>query len=119
MKVYHQLINQIALISDTIRYVAIYEDNQLSCWQKDGLENASSSNSDKYEELIVNPTLLKIVSQRGNIDCGGLDYVVVKYGNFFQLIIGFGDGHLSVCIDNSTNPVEIECRIRKILNKKS
>ena len=41
----------------------------------------------RYEELLVNPTLLELTRQRGNIDCGGLEYLVIRYGNFFQLVL--------------------------------
>ena len=64
------LKEKIFTISKNIRYVAIYADDKLISSERPGLENTSSSESDKYEELIVNPTLLKLVTQRGNIDCG-------------------------------------------------
>lgn len=80
------MIEKISHIFDSISYVAIYRDNNLENWQQDDLNEPSSSDSDKYEELLVNPTILKIAKQRGNIDCGGLDFVVIKYGSFFQLI---------------------------------
>jgi hypothetical protein len=68
----------------------------LQSHQRPGLENASASESDKYEELIVNPTLLKCATQRGNIDCGGLRGLVVAYGSFLELMIPISGGHLSV-----------------------
>ena len=55
------LKTQIFSISDAIRYVAIYADDKLISGEKPGIDNTSSSESDKYEELIVNPTLLKLV----------------------------------------------------------
>jgi hypothetical protein len=81
-----------------VRYVATYLDGRLELNQRDGIANASASESDKYEELIVNPTLVKLLQQRGNIDCGGMDYVVVRYGNFFELIQPAPLGHVSVGI---------------------
>ena len=50
------------------------------------MAGASSSGSDRYEELLANPAVLTLLSQRGEIDCGGLRYVLVRYGNFFQLV---------------------------------
>jgi hypothetical protein len=73
------LKEKIFAISKSIRYVAIYSNNKLISSQRPELENASSSESDKYEELIVNPTLLKLITQRGNIDCGGMNYVIIRY----------------------------------------
>ncbi len=70
------LKHQLFSLSGDIRYVAIYADGKLISGEKPSLANTSSSESDKYEELIVNPTLLKLVIQRGNIDCGGVEYVI-------------------------------------------
>jgi hypothetical protein len=61
------LSKEILQISPDIRYVAIYVQDKLLSTQRPDLKDASNSESDKYEELIVNPTLLKLVTQRGNI----------------------------------------------------
>jgi hypothetical protein len=52
-------------ISNEVRYVALYLDGQLTLQERPGLANSSAAESDKYEELIVNPTLLTLVQQRG------------------------------------------------------
>ncbi|MBW2001828.1 MAG: hypothetical protein JRI30_04860, partial [Deltaproteobacteria bacterium] len=72
------MIEDIFAISDNIRYVAIYRDGKLEIRSKGGTEGASSLETDRYEELLVNPTLIKLASQRGNIDCGGLEYLIVR-----------------------------------------
>jgi len=64
----NKMIDEIFAISDDIRYVAIYRDGHLKTQSKDKKEGASSSESDKYEELLANPIILKAASQRGNID---------------------------------------------------
>ena len=79
------MIESIFKLSDSIRYVAVYKNGQLESKSKSHTIGASSSESDRYEELLVNPTLLKLASQRGDIDCGGLDYILVRYGNFFSV----------------------------------
>ena len=43
---------------EAVRYVATYVDGRVDLHQRDGLVNASAPESDQYEELIVNPTLL-------------------------------------------------------------
>lgn len=111
----NKLIEKISLISDSIRYVAIYQDNNLESWQRADLNESSSSDSDKYEELLVNPTILKIAKQRGDIDCGGLDFVIIKYGSFFQLIREIKNGHISICIDKNENPISIEHEINNMI----
>ena len=64
-------------ISPDIRYVAVAHGQQVQKRSRPGLHNASSSDSDLYEELLVNPTLLTLATQRGNIDCGGLRYLII------------------------------------------
>ena len=98
-KLAKKLINQ---FSD-VRYIAIYDNNELFTFEKEGLVNNSSHETDKYEELLVNPTLLKLTTQRGNIDCGGLDFLIVSYGNFYQLVKSTKNGHISICIDKKAD----------------
>jgi hypothetical protein len=92
-------------ISPDIRYVAIYRNGELFRQQRDDIDAASDSESDRYEELLVNPTLLTLVRQRGDIDCGGAQFVVVGYGNFLQLVIALPDGHVSICFEKTANPL--------------
>lgn len=86
-----------------IRYVAIYTDNELISKQKSQLMDSSDVDTDKYEELLVNPTLLTLARQRGNIDCGGLRFIIIGYGNFFQLITEVAGGHISICLKKNSD----------------
>ena len=81
------LHDDVFAISPDIRYVAAAHGQQVQMRSRPDLHNASSSDSDLYEELLVNPTLLTLATQRGNIDCGGLRYLIVGYGHFHQLVI--------------------------------
>ena len=101
------LKEKIFAISKDIRYVAIYSDEKLISSERPGIENTSSSESDKYEELIVNPTLLKLVTQRGNIDCGGARFVIIRYGSFYEFVMPLKNGHLSVGIESKSNLMDI------------
>jgi len=109
--------NEIFALSEAVRYVAIYRDGQLTKRSRSGTSAASGEESDTYEELLVNPTLLKLASQRGNIDCGGLDYLIVRYGNFFQFVLPAPWGHVSVCFEPSADPValgqQVACIVRR------
>ena len=113
------MIEQIFKLSDSIRYVARYKDGQLESRSKSNTQGASSSQSDQYEELLVNPTLLKLASQRGNIDCGGLEYVLVRYGNFFQFVLPTSWGHVSVCIEADADPIQIGARVKQLVHAES
>jgi hypothetical protein len=107
-------IDQIFAVSGAVRYVALYRGGELVSRQRGGISDASSAESDRYEELFVNPTLLTLVRQRGNLDCGGAQYVVVRYGNFYQLVIDLPDGHASVSFELSSNPLDHVEAIRAI-----
>ena len=85
--------------------------------QQAGTTGASSSESDKYEELIVNPAILTLVKQRGNIDCGGAEFVLIRYGNFFQFLLPIEGGHISVCIEPYADPLELLAPIRAALSQ--
>src|SRR5215468_5217792 len=93
-------------ISPDIRYVAVADGQQVQMRSRPDLLNASSSESDRYEELLVNPTLLTLATQRGNIDCGGLRYLVVGYGHFHMLVVPSGTGHVGVGFELTANPTD-------------
>jgi hypothetical protein len=95
----HEIARHIFDALPEARYVALYVAGELQMDQRPSLLNASAHESDRYEELLVNPTLLKLLTQRGEIDCGGFEYVVVRYGNFYQFIAPVHEGHISVALE--------------------
>jgi L-amino acid N-acyltransferase YncA len=107
------MIQKIFSISKDIRYVAVYRDGRLEMKSREAVAEASSPESDRYEELLVNPALITLASQRGNIDCGGLDYLIVRYGRFFQFVLPTEWGHVSVCIERAADPVAIGEQIKR------
>jgi hypothetical protein len=72
------IVSRIFALGAHVRYVAVAEGQDVAMCEREGLGGASSSDSDRYEELLVNPTLIGLARQRGEIDCGGLDYLVVR-----------------------------------------
>ncbi len=102
-------------VSAAVRYVAIYRRGKLYAAQRPDIENASASESDKYEELIVNPTLLTLLAQRGDIDCGGLRFVLVRYGNFYQLVRSINGGHVSIGIQPDGDPMALVSQLDSVL----
>jgi len=111
------MINEIFALSSDVRYAAIYRDGHLETKSKEGTIDASGSESDRYEELLVNPTLLTLATQRGNIDCGGLDYLIIKYGNFFQFVLPTSWGHVSVCIEKNADPVALGLKVKSSIKE--
>ena len=102
----NDLHDDVFAISPGIRYVAAAHGEQLEMRSRPDLQNASSSNSDLYEELLVNPTLLTLATRRGNIDCGGLRYLIVGYGHFEMLVIPTSAGHVGVGFELGANPAD-------------
>jgi hypothetical protein len=109
---FDDLADALFAVSPAIRYVARGRGQDIQLRERAGLAGASSSESDRYEELLVNPTLLTLARLRGEIDCGGLDYLVVAYGKFFQLVLPVEGGHVSVAIERSASPTELVEPIR-------
>jgi hypothetical protein len=101
------LVEFIFSVSPDVRYVAVYSEGKLVTSSRPELINSSSSESDKYEELIVNPTLLTLVTQRGNIDCGGAEFVLIRYGNFYEYVKPIPKGHISVGMQLEADPLGI------------
>lgn len=100
-----------------IRYVALYLEDQLIFKQKESTPESSSGETDQFEEILVNPTLLKLAEQRGNIDCGGLNHIIIGYGNFYQLIKSIPHGHISICLKKSVDLNALPNKIFHYLNK--
>ena len=106
-------------LSDNIRYVAVYKNGQLESKSKSSTLGASSSESDRYEELLVNPTLIKLASQHGNIDCGDPDYILVRYGNIFQFVLPENWDHVSVCVEANADPIQFGAQIKSMVHSAS
>ncbi len=99
-----------------IRYAAIGRAQAVVSESREELDGASAASSDFFEELLVNPALLLLARQRGELDCGGLRYVVVAYGNFNQLVIPLGPGaHLSVALELSVDAQRLASELTAVI----
>ncbi len=112
-----QVTQEILNASPDVRYAALYKDGRLETSAKSGTAGASAGESDKYEELLVNPAVLKLVTQRGNIDCGGARFVLIRYGNFFQWIQPVRGGHVSICLEPAADPIRLGTSLEAILRR--
>jgi hypothetical protein len=101
------LCDEIFSLSPHVRYVALARGGEPTLRERPGLIGASAAESDRYEELLVNPTLLTLLERRGRIDCGGLAYVIIRYGNFFQILHSVPGGHLSVAVEPQGEPLAV------------
>ncbi|MEM7416651.1 MAG: hypothetical protein AAF389_14190 [Gemmatimonadota bacterium] len=101
---------------DAFRYVAVHDGVEVVTVVQEGSADQSSVETDRYEELLVNPTVLTILERRGDIDCGGLEFVVIRYGHFFQVIRRLTPvGHVSVAVDPDGDPLRASERIREAI----
>ena len=114
----NQIIDDLFNFLLEIRYVAIYQNDELTFKQRKQTSDSSSSDTDEYEELLVNPTLLTIARQRGNIDCGGLKFIIVGYGNFYQLVKEIKNGHISICLEKNVDLTIVPEKIFEFLKSK-
>jgi hypothetical protein len=103
-------------LTSAVRYVAFYQDGDLFMHKRPGIGKPTASESDRYEELLVNPTILTLASKRGNIDCGGLEYIIVRYGSFSQFIAPANGGHVSIAFGLEANPIAYADTVIDILS---
>ena len=111
-----RIIDACFAASPNVRYVAVYLEGKVALRSRADVQLLGSDESDKYEEIIVNPTLLKLVTQRGNIDCGGVQHVVVRYGMFSAFILPVGEGHVTVSFELDSNLDEETARITAVIH---
>lgn len=95
-------------LESRIRYVAVNQNGRIvEMEQSPRHVSHNPQDTDLMEELVVNPIVLEITSRRGNLDLGGVRYVVIRYGTQYQLVMPYGAGHLSIGINLADDPVSI------------
>jgi hypothetical protein len=100
-----------------IGYVALCSGQEVLLRTAPGLVSTTTEETNFYEELLVNPTLLKLASQRANLDCEGLRYIAIGYGKFVQLIMSMRDGHVSIGVSRRANVGELAARVQLLLEE--
>ncbi len=110
------LLDTLLELDPAVRYVAVGRGQSVVTRVRGGLAGASSAESDRYEELLVNPTLVTLARQRGEIDCGGLRFLLVGYGNFHQLVVPLADGHVSIAFELAADPLALLPAVRAVLD---
>jgi hypothetical protein len=54
---------------------------------------------------------------RGAIDCGGLQFLIIRHGSFFQIVHPARGGHVSVAVEPSGDPLAVVARVREALQR--
>lgn len=88
---------QLFKLESKIRYVAVNQNGVIMETEQSPQHSTYNPHeTDRMEELIVNPIVLEITSRRGNIDMNGIRSVVIKYGTQNQLLLPYKEGHISI-----------------------
>lgn len=91
-----------------VRYVAVNQNGRIEeMTQSPAHPTYNPHDTDRIEELVVNPIVLEITRRRGMLDMGGVRHVVIRYGTQYQLLIPYREGHLSVGVELHDDPYEI------------
>ncbi|MGH9898225.1 MAG: hypothetical protein ACRD63_02810 [Pyrinomonadaceae bacterium] len=108
---------QLFQLDENIRYVAVNQRGKIvEMQQNPKLPTGNSHDTDRIEELIVNPTLLGLAKRRGELDLDGIRYLIIRYGILNQLVFPYKQGHISVGIELNANVAEIARKIAQSLS---
>jgi hypothetical protein len=111
-----KLSTRLFSLEPKIRYVAVNQNGRIVEMEQSGSHPTyNPHDTDRMEELIVNPAVLGITSRRGNIDMDGIRYVVIRYGTQYQLIMPYLEGHLSIGVELEDNPLENASKVAAAL----
>lgn len=103
-------------LDPNIRYVAVNQLGRIvEMEQNPNWPSHNPVETDRMEELIVNPAVLELAKRRGDLDLDGVRYVVMRYGVQYQLLFPFGEGHLSVGVESEADPTEVARKVAEAL----
>ena len=108
---------QLFELEPKIRYVAVNQNGKIVEMEQSGQHPTyNPQETDRIEELIVNPIVLEITARRGNIDMNGIRYVVIRYGTQYQLLLPYKEGHISIGVELEDDPTGIARKVAEHLN---
>jgi hypothetical protein len=68
-------------------------------------------------DRLIDSLLALSPKARGEIDCGGLDHVWIRYGNFWTGLFPTDSGHVNVGLEPDAVPTDLDARIRGALER--
>jgi hypothetical protein len=111
-----KLSERLFCLDPRIRYVALNQKSEIKEMQQSPRHPSyNPAESDRIEELIVNPIVLEITARRGNLDMDGIRYVVIRYGTQYQVLLPYRDGHLSIGVNLEDDPSDIARKVADAL----
>ena len=100
-----------------IRYVSINRNGTIvEMTQNPDLPMYNPHDTDRTEELVVNPTVLDLLRRRGSLDQYGVKFVVIHYDEFYQVVMPYEDGHLSIGVELTADVIDVVKRVTKLLD---
>ena len=107
---------QLFELDSHIRYVAVNQSGHIvEMEQNPKWPSYNSPDTDRMEELVVNPVVLELARRRGDLDLGGIRYVVIRYGMQYQVVFPYKEGHLSIGIELEADVTEAATKVAKYL----
>ncbi|HXG21429.1 MAG TPA: hypothetical protein VNN62_20440 [Methylomirabilota bacterium] len=111
-----KISSQLFKLEPRIRYVAVNQNGVIvEMEQSPQHPTYNPHETDRMEELIVNPIVLEIARRRGNIDMNGMRYVIIRYGTQYQLLMPYREGHISIGVELEDDPIEIARKVAEHL----
>ena len=99
-----------------IRYVAVNQSGRIvEMEQNPKWPSYNPAETDRMEELIVNPAILELAKRRGDLDLDGIRYVVIRYGLQYQLVFPYKQGHMSIGVESKANITEVAGKVARHL----
>ena len=112
-----QLSARLFSLEPKIRYVAVNQNGKIVEMQQSlAHPSYNPAETDRIEELVVNPVMLELAARRGNLDMDGIRYVIIRYGTQYQLLMPYQNGHISIGVELQDDPIEIARKIAMALH---
>ena len=106
---------QVFELDPGIRYLAVNQDGEI-VEMAQRLPTHNQVETDRMEELLVNPAILDLTKRRGDLDLDGIRYIIIQYGLQYQAIFNYRNGHVSVGIESDSDAVGVVSKILEHLD---
>ena len=99
-----------------VRYVAVNEAGRITeMEQRKEWSSLNATESDRMEELVVNPIVLEAVTRRGNLDLNGVRAVIIRYGLLDEIVLPHPSGHVSIGVQQGGDLIRIAEKAAAVL----
>ena len=106
---------QVFELDSGIRYLAVNQEGEIVEMEQ-RLPSHNLVETDRMEELLVNPTILEMTKRRGDLDLDGIRYIIIQYGLQYQAVFNYRNGHVSVGIESDSDAVAVVTKVLEYLD---